>query len=1305
MQISSWLKNWCAAADRRKQGTRSSAASAEQFETRALPSASVLVVGGTELNITLNLNDSVSVSSVSGAVVVQIGANGGNSVPVSLGSLQANAIQSIIITGGEEGNSIDLNGVLAADFTSLTSINVDGGNGNDSIRGSNDFGDTLLGGDGSDTLDGQGGNNLLDGGDGSDVIRGGVNNDTVFGGDGADNIDSGDGDDNVNAGNGADNVTLGLGNDIANGANGEDTISGGLGNDTINGDGGTDVINGDEGNDSILGGEKNDTLNGNDGNDTIDGQSGNDSIDGGAGNDSLSGSSGQDSIAGSAGDDLLNGNGGNDTLLGDDGNDSMFGGTGNDSMRGGAGSDFLNGQAGDDTLQGETDTDVMTGGDGNDLIDAGFGVSANSLVQASVSNLSVTEGNGGTTIAIFTVTISQALTSTATVDFTTTSGSATAGTDFIAQVGTLTFPAGTTTQTVTILVNGDVTPEPNEFFFLDLSNPVNVTLGSPEGICQISNDESTTGSQQLLAVGFQGGLFRVDPLTAATAQIGNTGFSLIHGISSDANTGTLYGITQSAQVFTIDTTTGVGTFRANVSNFNPGAFEGDVAFDAANNVLYWFTSDSVPRLIRINPTTGVSVDLGQLQSGGVPLVSNAAGINADACAFRGNILYAVMEDGLTGANANLNDALVTIDLNTLEVTFVGPLGPNFPRGGAGLAYDVANDVFYYGFASGAGSDTLYRVNPATGAATLVGNLGVTGFTTGLAFSGAPTPPVLTIGDAQVVEGDIGTTNLTFSLSLSRPATTAVTVQFATQPGSALQGSDYVNASGTLTFTPGQTMQTVTVRIANDLVTEPDETFFLSLSNPTGADLGDGLAVGIIVDNDVDRSADSLFGGDGDDTLIGGAGDNLISANGGNDSVDAGDGNDSVLGGSGNDTLFGNAGNDTLNGQGGNDVLDGGLGDDTIVWEGAASGNDLIGDTAGDNTLRVNGNGTANTFVLSESANDLLVVSEGSKSVTVGPTFNQVIVDGGNGDDSITINSLLDIPAVAVLVLGGNGNDSISAAGASLGNVRLQLSGNAGNDTIVGSEDGDTITGDDGNDALYGGSGDDTVSGGNGNDNLFGQTGNDSLQGNAGDDSLRGNDGNDTVDGGDGFDVLLGQAGDDSLLGGAGDDSLDGSTGNDTLSGDLGLDTLTGGDGNDSLDGGRNDDSISGGAGNDTLRGDHGNDTIDAGDGDDNVIGGDGNDVIAGGLGNDAINGSDGDDAINGGAGNDTLLGGDGNDTLGGGGGTDVLLGGDGDDAINGQGGTDTIAGNQGVDVIADPANEIDETFVLSSALLTALEAI
>ena len=55
-------------------------------------------------------------------------------------------------------------------------------------------------------------------------------------------------------------------------------------------------------------------------------------------------------------------------------------------------------------------------------------------------------------------------------------------------------------------------------------------------------------------------------------------------------------------------------------------------------------------------------------------------------------------------------------------------------------------------------------------------------------------------------------------------------------------------------------------------------------------------------------------------------------------------------------------------------------------------------------------------------------------------------------------------------------------------------------------------------------------------------------------------------------------------------------------------------------------------------------------------------------------------------------------------GQDIILGGDGDDSLNGNGGTDTIAGQQGNDVIVDPAAEIKESFTLSAAIISILNA-
>jgi len=87
----------------------------------------------------------------------------------------------------------------------------------------------------------------------------------------------------------------------------------------------------------------------------------------------------------------------------------------------------------------------------------------------TIDDVTVTEGNAGTTNAVFTVSLSAASGQTVTVNYASDNGTATAGSDYVATNGTLTLPAGITTTNVTMLVNGDTFSEANETFFVNLS--------------------------------------------------------------------------------------------------------------------------------------------------------------------------------------------------------------------------------------------------------------------------------------------------------------------------------------------------------------------------------------------------------------------------------------------------------------------------------------------------------------------------------------------------------------------------------------------------------------------------------------------------------------------------------------------------------------------------------------------------------------------------------------------------------------------------------------------------------------------
>jgi hypothetical protein len=116
------------------------------------------------------------------------------------------------------------------------------------------------------------------------------------------------------------------------------------------------------------------------------------------------------------------------------------------------------------------------------------------------------------------------------------------------------------------------------------------------------------------------------------------------------------------------------------------------------------------------------------------------------------------------------------------------------------------------------------------------------------LNGAPVPS-LAISEVSSLEGNSDTTAFVFTVSLSAPSDQTVSVNYATADGSATAGSDCQAASGTLTIPAGQTSGTITVLVNGDRLVEPNEAFFVSLSSPTNATIGDGYGMGTIVDNE------------------------------------------------------------------------------------------------------------------------------------------------------------------------------------------------------------------------------------------------------------------------------------------------------------------------------------------------------------------------------------------------------------------------------------------------------------------------
>jgi subtilisin-like proprotein convertase family protein len=112
------------------------------------------------------------------------------------------------------------------------------------------------------------------------------------------------------------------------------------------------------------------------------------------------------------------------------------------------------------------------------------------LPVLSINDASASEGNLGTNGVTFTVTLAPASSQTVTVNFATSNGTATAGSDYTSTSGTLTFAPGDTSKPINVPAVGDTTVEPNETFTVNLTTPVNATIGDSQGTGTIINDDS-----------------------------------------------------------------------------------------------------------------------------------------------------------------------------------------------------------------------------------------------------------------------------------------------------------------------------------------------------------------------------------------------------------------------------------------------------------------------------------------------------------------------------------------------------------------------------------------------------------------------------------------------------------------------------------------------------------------------------------------------------------------------------------------------------------------------------------------------
>ena len=453
--------------------------------------------------------------------------------------------------------------------------------------------------------------------------------------------------------------------------------------------------------------------------------------------------------------------------------------------------------------------------------------------------MTVVEGDTGSVAAEFAVTLLPASGLTVTVEAQTVNGTASAGSDYTAVAPvTLTFPAGTVLQTVTVPIIGDTAVEPDETFTVSLSNATNATIGGTgQGVGTILNDDKppTLGIGGATVLEGDNGIVNATFTVSLSARSDQTVTVSVQTADGTATAGSDY---TAVGPLTLTFAPGVTSQTVSVP------IRGDIA-DEPNETFTVTLSGASNATVGTGLGTGTILDdddaLPELGIGDVRIVEGDAGI---------------VNAAFTVSLSTASTQPVTVTVQTADSTATAgsdytPVGPitvtlTFPAGATSrtVAIPVIGDTTLE-------SDETFTLTLS--AATNAGIVRVQGVGTILDDDGTVRPgaiPTVAIDDVSVVEGNTGTTTATFTVRLSAASTDVIMVVAQTANGTATAGSDYTAVGPTtLTFPPGTTTQTVVVPILGDTTVETDETFAVNLSTPDKATIADGQGLGTIRNDD------------------------------------------------------------------------------------------------------------------------------------------------------------------------------------------------------------------------------------------------------------------------------------------------------------------------------------------------------------------------------------------------------------------------------------------------------------------------
>ena len=444
----------------------------------------------------------------------------------------------------------------------------------------------------------------------------------------------------------------------------------------------------------------------------------------------------------------------------------------------------------------------------------------------SISDVIISEGDTGQTIAEVAVNLSSESGQTVTVDFISAENSATEGTDYQSSSGTLTFAPGTTEQTISVAILNDLIDEDDESFFLNLSSSVNATISDGQSLVTILDNDpvpSISISDASIAEGQSGQSILSFPVTLSSASSRQVTVAFSTSDQS-ATAGDDYLAANGTLTFEPGTTSQV----VQVSILGDTEEEPDESF----LVNLSAPSNSV---IEDDQAVGTIVSddvLPEIQIAAASIVEGDSGLT--------QLTFPVILTKISGSDVLFDYA--TRDGSALsESDFVASNGTvTIPAGQttAQISIDVLTDLieepdeqFFIDFSN--------PVNATLDDTTVDGTI----------FDDDGSDIVISISDFSIQEPDVGSVVVALTVSASPLQAETITVDYVTVDGTALVGDDYLPASGTLTFTPEMQELTIEVSVLGDLINEPIEAFSVQLSNASLGTISDATGTVTIVDND------------------------------------------------------------------------------------------------------------------------------------------------------------------------------------------------------------------------------------------------------------------------------------------------------------------------------------------------------------------------------------------------------------------------------------------------------------------------